>query len=99
MRFIANDCRQALRAPGSGQTEWHKPELPARNCWADSGPYHRKSCPRRPTAKIKMKPDATLAKLASNAIPTRCFCAAKALRLRNNQAALAAAPAVTAPQR
>jgi len=28
----ANDFRQALRAPGSGQTEWRKPELPARNC-------------------------------------------------------------------
>ena len=34
-RFIQvalNDCRQALRAPGSEQTEWRKPELPARNC-------------------------------------------------------------------
>jgi hypothetical protein len=33
-RSPPNDCRQALRAPGSGQTEWRKPELPARNCSA-----------------------------------------------------------------
>jgi len=29
-----NDCRQALRAPGSGPTEWPRPDSPARNCSA-----------------------------------------------------------------
>ncbi len=29
---LSNDCRQALRAPGSGQTDWLKPGAFARNC-------------------------------------------------------------------
>src|SRR5258707_7575178 len=60
--WLPNDCRQALRAPGSGQTEWRKPELPARNCWTSSmcpGKAVRKSLSvlsgRVP--KIQMMPD------------------------------------------
>ena len=32
VQVLHNDCRQVLRAPGSGPTERRKPESPARNC-------------------------------------------------------------------
>ena len=50
-------------------------------------------------AKMRMKPDATLPKLASNAIGIKCLCLAKASRLQSNQTKLATAPTVTKAQR